>query len=202
MDSSKYNEISFNDFKWTNEPKNWKIVNQSLEVTTDDKSDYWQGPLGNRDHTTGHLYGIELKDDFHFEVCVEADFSHLYGQAGLMIYFDDKHWLKAGIEYMHDGQPMIGSVLTNERSDWGTGVFTGNPRKFYLRMSRKGDVACVKYSTDNELWTLLRLCPLPLCTRGPCVVGPMCCTPKREGLQVTFSNISITVPGDDILHSN
>ncbi|CAH1642408.1 unnamed protein product [Spodoptera littoralis] len=118
-----------------------------------------------------------------------------------MIYFDDKHWLKAGIEY-NDGQPMAASVLTNELSDWGTGVFTGNPRKFYLRMSRKGDVACVKYSTDNELWTLLRLCPLPLCARGPCVVGPMCCTPTRQGLHVKFSNIKITVPADDILHSN
>ncbi|CAH0697703.1 unnamed protein product [Spodoptera exigua] len=202
MDSSKYNDINLNDFKWRNEPKNWKITNESLEVTTDDKSDYWQGPLGNRDHTTGHLYGIEIKDDFSFTICVEADFTHLYDQAGLMIYFDDKHWLKAGIEYMQNGQPMIGSVLTNERSDWGTGVFTGNPRKFYLRLSRKGDVVCVKYSADKELWTLLRLCPLPGCTRGPCVVGPMCCTPTRQGLQVTFSDIRITVPADDILHSN
>lgn len=37
-----------------------------------------------------------------------------------MIYVDDKHWLKAGIEY-NDGQPMIGSVLTNGVSDWATG---------------------------------------------------------------------------------
>lgn len=37
-----------------------------------------------------------------------------------MIYLDEKHWLKTGIEY-NDGQPMIGSVLTNEISDWATG---------------------------------------------------------------------------------
>lgn len=55
---------------------------------------------------------------------MEAEFTNLYDQAGLMIYLDDKHWLKAGnagIEY-NDGQPMIGSVLTNELSDWATGM--------------------------------------------------------------------------------
>lgn len=39
-----------------------------------------------------------------------------------MIYLDQKHWIKAGIEY-NDGQPMIGSVVTNELSDWATGKF-------------------------------------------------------------------------------
>ncbi|KAH9634855.1 hypothetical protein HF086_016134 [Spodoptera exigua] len=201
MDSSKYSEIKLSDYKWINEPKKWRISDKGLEVTTDEKTDYWEGTWYNFHHNNGHVYGVQIKDDFTFEVCVEAEFSHLYDQAGLMIYFDDKHWLKAGIEY-NDGQPMISSVLTNELSDWGTGVFMGNPRKFYLRLSRKGDVVCVKYSADKELWTLLRLCPLPGCTRGPCVVGPMCCTPTRQGLQVTFSDIRITVPADDILHSN
>ncbi|KAH9634854.1 hypothetical protein HF086_016133 [Spodoptera exigua] len=267
MDSSKYSEITLEDFKWTNEPKDWFIKDESLQVCVeadfthlydqaglmiyfDDKhwlkagieyndgqlmvasvltnelSDWGTGVFtGNprkfylRLSRKGDVVCVKYSADKELWtllrlcplpgctrgpclVCVEAEFSHLYDQAGLMIYFDDKHWLKAGIEYMQNGQPMIGSVLTNERSDWSTGVFTGNPRKFYLRLSRKGDVVCVKYSADKELWTLLRLCPLPDCTRGPCVVGPMCCTPTRQGLQVTFSDIRITVPTDDMLHSN
>ncbi|KAJ8707951.1 hypothetical protein PYW08_010317 [Mythimna loreyi] len=204
MDSSKFNKIRLTDFKWVNEPKKWKINDKEnvLEVTTEDKTDYWEGTWYNFHHNTGHVYAVEIKEDFTFTVCVEAEFTTLYDQAGLMIYFDDKHWLKAGIEY-NDGQPMIGSVLTNEVSDWATGVFTGNPRKFYLRMSRKGDVACVKYSTDNKIWTLLRLCPMPFSTNpNSCLVGPMCCTPTREGLNAKFSDISVTVPADDILHSN
>lgn len=39
-----------------------------------------------------------------------------------MIYLDEKHWIKTGIEY-NDGQPMIGSVATNGFSDWATGKF-------------------------------------------------------------------------------
>lgn len=39
-----------------------------------------------------------------------------------MLLIDEKHWLKAGIEF-NDDQPMIGSVLTNEVSDWAAGTF-------------------------------------------------------------------------------
>lgn len=63
---------------------------------------------------------------FHYylcsQVCVEAEFQTLYDQAGLMIYLDEKHWLKTGIEF-NDGQPMISSVVTNKFSDWGTGLY-------------------------------------------------------------------------------
>ncbi|GBP06388.1 Regulation of enolase protein 1 [Eumeta japonica] len=52
-------------------------------------------------------------------VCVEANFTSLYDQAGVMLLVDEKHWIKSGIEY-NDGQPMIGSVLTNQFSDWAT----------------------------------------------------------------------------------
>lgn len=55
-----------------------------------------------------------------------------------MLLQDEAHWLKAGIEY-NDAQPMIGSVLTNPRSDWATGIFTGNPRRFWLRLTRLAD---------------------------------------------------------------
>lgn len=203
MDSSKFHQINLEHFKWINKPNEWSINNLNvLNVTTDEKTDYWEGTWYNFHHNTGHVYGLEINGDFTFSVCVEAEFTNLYDQAGLMIFLDDKHWLKAGIEY-NDGQPMISSVLTNEVSDWATGVFTGNPRKFYIRMTRKGDVVCVKYSTDNITWTLLRLCPMAFSlNKNPCVVGPMCCTPLRKGLNVKFSDFLITVPGDDILHAN
>ncbi|XP_072933984.1 uncharacterized protein [Epargyreus clarus] len=139
-----------------------------------------------------------MKDNFTFEICVEADFNTLYDQAGLMIYLDEKHWLKAGIEY-NDGQPMISCVLTNEVSDWSTGIYTGNPRKFWLRLTKMNEVVCVKYSIDNVRWTLLRLCPFH---HDTCFVGPMACSPKRDGLKVRFSGMAITTPAKDILHSN
>ncbi|XP_075987953.1 uncharacterized protein LOC142984317 [Anticarsia gemmatalis] len=199
MEASNFGRITFNDFKWLNKPGKWSATADTLELTTDNKTDFWQGTWYNFFHNSGHVFGVTIKDDFSLSACIEADFTTLYDQAGLMIYLDEKHWLKAGIEF-NDGQPMIGSVLTNDISDWATGVFPGNARKFYLRMTRKGDVICVKYSTDNNTWTLLRLCSLPM--KETCFIGPMACTPTREGLDVKFTEISVTVPGKDILHSN
>ncbi|KAL0810637.1 hypothetical protein ABMA28_010746 [Loxostege sticticalis] len=199
MESSAFDKFSFKDCHWLNEPKQWRVDEKDILVaTTDNKTDFWQGTWYNFHFNTGHVYGLQIRDDFTFTVCVEADFTTLYDQAGLMIYLDEKHWLKAGIEY-NDGQPMIGSVLTNEVSDWATGVYTGNPRKFWLRLTRTKGVVCVKYSIDNETWTLLRLCPF---YGGECFVGPMCCSPQREGLAVKFSDVKICKPAEDILHSN
>ncbi|XP_026324998.1 regulation of enolase protein 1-like [Hyposmocoma kahamanoa] len=194
-----FENITLSDFKWFNAPSKWEVTNNILHLTTDNKSDFWQGTYYHYYPNSGHVFGIKLNYNFTFTVCVEANFTSLYDQAGLMIYLDEKHWLKTGIEY-NDGQPMISSVLTNEISDWATGEFPGNPKKFYLRLTKKDDVLCVKYSTDNRTWVLLRLAPFA--KPGPYLVGPMACSPTREGLEVKFSEIKITKVAEDILHSN
>lgn len=80
------------------------------------------------------------------------------------------------------------------------GIYAGNPRKFYIRLTKVKNVVCVKYSPDNITWNLLRLCPFP--ESESYFVGLMCCTPQRAGLDVKFSDIRISDPAKDILHSN
>ncbi|XP_050675412.1 uncharacterized protein LOC126972597 [Leptidea sinapis] len=201
MDKVSLNTITLNKFKWLNEPKKWSRNGETLEITTDNRTDFWQGTWYDFHFNTGHLYGVILQDDFTFEVCIEAKLTTLYDQAGLMIYLDETHWLKAGIEY-NDGQPMIGSVLTNGVSDWATGLYTGDPKRFWMRLTKVGNVICVKYSVDCAKWILLRLCPFCVPEDEKFLVGPMCCTPQRQGLVVKFSNFSVTSPAKDILHSN
>ncbi|XP_059047920.1 uncharacterized protein LOC131843313 [Achroia grisella] len=200
MQSSQFNDVTLHkEFKWLNEPATWQIESHSLRVITDNKTDFWQGTWYNFYFNTAHVYGVDISDDFNFTACIEADFTTLYDQAGLTIYLDEKRWLKAGIEY-NDGQPMIGSVHTNGTSDWATGEYHGDPRKFWLRLTKVRDVVCVKYSTDKVKWTLLRLCQFPVSEKY--FVGLMCCTPQRQGLEVKFSDVSVSVPNKDILHSN
>ena len=70
MDSSKFDKIRLADFKWVNEPKKWHIkdVDNILEVTTDENTDYWEGTYYNFHHNTGHVFGVEIKEDFTFTV--------------------------------------------------------------------------------------------------------------------------------------
>ncbi|XP_045457425.1 regulation of enolase protein 1-like [Melitaea cinxia] len=197
--ANKLNNITFDNFKWLNEPAHWSLSDNVLMLRTDREKDFWQETWYNFNHNSGHVYGTELSEDFTVEICVEADFKTLYDQAGLMLYVDEKNWVKAGIEYT-DGLPMISSVVTKEFSDWGTGVFTGNPNKFWMKLTKVGNVVCIKYSIDNETWLLLRLCLFPVSEKY--FVGPMSCTPTREGLTVKFSGLKFSEPVKDILHSD
>ncbi|XP_068624548.1 uncharacterized protein [Battus philenor] len=199
MTKNKSKTCMWTDFKWLNEPDDWSLKDDVLQISTNSESDFWQETYYKFQRNTGHVYGKDVGDNFTMQVCVEGNFEKLYDQAGVMIYTDDRHWLKAGIEY-NDGQPMIGSVLTNKMSDWATGVFKGDPNKFWLRLTKVNGVVCVKYSTDNTAWNLLRLCPFP--NSDKYFVGVMCCSPKRRGLKIKFSDVTFTQPGEDILHSN
>ncbi len=184
-------------WRWLNEPAEWHQTSDGLQVVTDQQTDFWRSTWYGFERHSGHLYGCEVSGEFTFQVCVEGEFTTLYDQAGLMLLQDDEHWLKAGIEY-NDAQPMIGSVLTNPRSDWATGIFPGNPRRFWLRLTRLADCLRLQYSTDGKVWPLLRLAPFP--PSESCFIGVMCCTPERQGLAVRFSDLRLTPPLGKALH--
>ncbi len=128
---------------------------------------------------------------------MRAGFERLYDQAGLMIRLDDETWLKAGVEY-NDGAPMLGSVLTIGKSDWATGPFNGDPTDFHLRATVSNGVLRLQYSADGMYWPLVRLAPFPKAAFYQ--VGPMCCTPERAGLHVSFSHFSLAAPNGKALH--
>ncbi len=184
-------------WRWLNEPTEWHQTDDGLQVVTDPQTDFWRSTWYGFERHSGHVYGCDVSGELTFQVCVEGEFTTLYDQAGLMLLQDEAHWLKAGIEY-NDAQPMIGSVLTNPRSDWATGIFPGNPRRFWLRLTRLADCLRLQYSTDGKVWPLLRLAPFPQSER--CFIGVMCCTPERQGLAVRFSDLRLTPPLGKALH--
>lgn len=183
-------------FYWINEPAEWHHENDVLSVVTDENTDFWHKTWYGFTRFSGHLFAKEVAEDFTFQVKICAEFTTLYDQAGIMVMTDSSHWLKAGIEF-NDGAPAIGSVLTLGNSDWATGLFPGNPREFWLRLTRKNDALRLQYSVDGQTWPLLRLCYFPA---GNVNVGVMCCSPERRGLAVNFVEMSLTPPLNKALH--
>jgi len=180
---------SFQHGQWLNRPARFSITDDALHVTTDARTDFWRETHYGFIHDSGHLYGVEVSDGFTAQVRVRARFEQLYDQAGIMVRLDAERWLKAGLEFS-DGQAMLSSVRTDGRSDWATGVYTGDPADFWLRVSVAQGVLRLQVSPDGAQWPLVRLCPFPAAERY--LVGPMCCTPERAGLQVTFSDWELT----------
>lgn len=184
--------------KWLNRPSRCQIsTGHRLEVFTDLQTDFWRETHYGFIRDSGHFLGFEITGGFTAQVRVNADFRELYDQAGIMVRLDEETWLKAGIEY-NDGMPMISSVLTRGTSDWAPSRFPGDPTDFWLRVTVSGGVLRLQYSTDGLTWPLLRLAPFPEADRY--AVGPMCCTPERQGLGVQFSEWSLSPPLGRDLH--
>jgi uncharacterized protein len=187
----------FDHCTWLNEPASWSCAAGRLDVVTDARTDFWRQTHYGFIRDSGHFFGADTGGDFSAELRVQAAYETLYDQAGLMVRIDPATWVKVGIE-LSDGQPLLGSVLTREVSDWATGPFEGDPSDFRLRVTVAAGVLRVQASSDGNRWPLVRLAPFP--KAATYAVGPMCCTPERAGLAVAFSEFSIGPPTSRTLH--
>jgi uncharacterized protein len=187
----------FDRCKWTNEPAQWKLSPAGLAVVTDNATDFWSRTHYGFTRHSGHLFGFTTTAGFTASLRVRGSYESLYDQAGLMVLIDDENWIKAGVE-ISDGEAMLSSVLTVGLSDWATGAFPGDASDFWLRVTVDKNVLRLQVSVDGKRWPLVRLCPFPPSTHY--VVGPMCCTPEREGLSVLFSDFTVEEPSQKALH--
>jgi regulation of enolase protein 1 (concanavalin A-like superfamily) len=189
--------VSFSGCAWLNPPRNWRIAENRLRVATDAATDFWRETHYGFTRDNGHFFGVEIAGDFTAQLRIRARYEALYDQAGIMIRLDAKNWIKAGIE-MSDGQALLSSVLTVDRSDWAAGTYQGDPADFWMRATVRDGVIRLQVSPDGHRWPLLRLAPFPKATS--CFVGPMCCTPERAGLEVDFSAFQVAPPLGKDLH--
>ena len=187
----------FDRCTWLNEPVRWSSSSGRLDVVTDAGTDFWRNTHYGFIHDNGHFFAAETPGDFTAELRVRASYGTLYDQAGVMVRIDERTWVKAGIE-LSDGVAMLGSVLTKDFSDWATGRYDGDPADVSLRVTVAAGVLRLQASSDGIHWPLVRLAPFPVATSYQ--VGPMCCTPQRAGLAVSFSDFHIGPPTGRALH--
>ncbi|MCS0630326.1 DUF1349 domain-containing protein [Telluria mixta] len=178
----------FTHCTWHNKPPIYRIDNGTLHVVTGENTDFWRITNYGFIRDNGHFFGAPATDGFTAQVRVRAAFSELYDQAGLMVRIDEQRWIKAGVEFS-DGQALLSTVLTNGTSDWAVAPAPSFGDSFWLRVTVDVGVIRVQYSADGNTWPMLRLAPFPAAPRY--LVGPMCCTPQRAGLEVSFSEFAL-----------
>lgn len=182
---------------WFNEPPSHHIANDTLHVVTGDHTDFWRITSYGFVRDNGHFLATPVSGDFTAQVRVRAAFTGLYDQAGLMVRVDERHWIKAGVEFS-DGQAMLSTVLTSGMSDWAVTPAPPLTDGFWLRVTVERGTVRTQYSIDGITWPMLRLAPFPVADR--CLVGPMCCTPQRAGLAVAFSEFTVGPSSGKDLH--
>jgi regulation of enolase protein 1 (concanavalin A-like superfamily) len=185
----KTSGTSFAGCSWINSPPKSRIVDDTLHVTTAHDTDFWRITSYGFIHDNGHFFAKKVNGGFTAQVRIHADFKDLYDQAGLMVRIDEKTWIKVGAEFS-DGQPMFSTVLTNGKSDWSVMPAPAYRDGFWIRITVSDGVVRAQYSVDKKNWPMLRLAPFP--DAAQYAVGPMCCTPKGQGLDVKFSEFALT----------
>lgn len=187
--------MNFADGRWVNPPPRHRVEDGTLNLTTGEKTDFWQGTLYGFHRDDGHFLAFDAPDEFDAVLSFASPFEALYDQAGIMLRQGPMNWVKAGIEYS-DGVLNFSAVVTNGVSDWSLQPVAGEVGPFTIRLIRKGD-AIVVHRRAGERWRLMRLAPFPA---GPAEVGPMACSPQRAGLEVSFSGFTIDPAPAEALH--
>jgi regulation of enolase protein 1 (concanavalin A-like superfamily) len=106
-----------------------------------------------------------------------------------MLRVDGENWLKTGIEFT-DGALHFSVVVTrDDQSDWSVMPVAGPAdAPIKLRLTRHGEALRVQILRDG-IWQLVRLAFLDM--PESVEVGPMCCSPVGEGLEVRFSRFEV-----------
>jgi len=185
--------------EWLNEPPAWHEQDGMLRVTTGDRTDFWRLTHYGFVRDDGHLRFARVSGDFTAAVTVSGDYRALYDQAGLMLRLDERHWIKAGVEYV-EGRGLLSVVVTRDFSDWSTVPAFAAPDPVRLRLSRHGTAVRVEWSpADAESFTMLRLAYLPT-GDAPAMIGPMCCSPERARFTACFRDFHLGNPIARALH--
>lgn len=184
---------------WHNEPPFHEQRGDALVVRTGKDTDYWNNTFYGFRHDNGHFRATPVSGDFSLELSLSADYQRLYDQAGAMLRVDGDNWLKCGVEFT-DGALHFSVVVTrDDQSDWSVMPLQGDKEApVTLRLTRHAEALRVQVRQADGTWALVRLCYLRM--PGTVEVGPMTCSPTGEGLEVTFSRISIGEPISRELH--
>lgn len=181
---------------WLNPPPGWTLTPEALTLQTGEATDFWRDTLYGFRRDSGHALLLPVPGDFTLHLTFDGDYQTLYDQAGLLLWQDGAHWLKAGVE-ISDGTANLSVVVTREGSDWSTLPLSGPAGQQRLRLTRLGGAIVVQARNAANRWQLLRVTPFP---ESPAQVGPMACSPERGGFSASFTEFALSSPVAQPLH--
>ena len=177
-------EIPWDQGVWLNPPVSASVESNNLRVTTAHESDFWRNTSYGFVHDSGHALLIDFPVNTSMEVTFVLDYSGQFDQAGIIVYSDSQHWIKAGVESA-DGFPQVGAVVTSVNSDWSLApVSQWMGKQVTVRASRTTDALTIRARCGDDD-QLIRLAPIDSSLSWS--AGPHCASPVSQSLEVTFT---------------
>ena len=198
--------VDFTDGKWLFEPKTYEVTKESVSITTEPGTDFWQRTYYGFRNDNAPALQMESDDNFTFTVKASFDYNVQFDQCGLIIYLDNENWFKASIEYENDNFSRLGSVVTNfGYSDWATSDIPTEESIWY-RLSRRGPDFLIESSQDGKNFKQMRIFHLhnlgkttgamgklnpPLPAANNIRFGVYACSPLNSSFTATFTDMTI-----------
>jgi len=198
--------IDFTTGKWISEPKISDVSPESVSITTEPETDFWQRSYYGFRNDNAPALQIESEDNFTFTTKVSFGYQALFDQCGVIIYIDSENWFKASIEYENEEFSKLGSVVTNfGYSDWATSDIT-LPNEIWYRLSRRGPDFLIEYSLDGFTFKQMRIfhlhklgettlamgkCNPPLSAQNMVRFGVYACSPLKSSFTAKFTDMNI-----------
>lgn len=185
--------MNLKDFKWTREPKSYKIDKDRIEIVTKPHTDLWQRTYYHFQNDNAPVLQMETEEKY-FSFVVKTEFSeshHRFDQCGIVMYLDSENWLKASIEYENDQYQHLGSVVTNHGySDWATTAIDASVKSMWYRFSRREDDYCIECSYDGITFSQMRICHMHR-GDGKITFGIYACSPEDSSFKAVFTHMQI-----------
>ena len=190
------------DFYWLGTPPDHEFVSRGncggLGIRPAAQTDFWQrtfyAPVIAKSDGVALLRQVPAGlEEWSAEVRFSLENAkHRFDQAGLMVFRDQTHWAKAGVEVV-DGVPNMSCVVTSDASDWSLLPWR-SLADVALRVSCVRNSLVFEYGGEGGEWKFYRISPrLP---DGGDVrgvgVGMFCCAPKCAGMEAVFHSFSVS----------
>ena len=176
--------FSINDLKWTREPADYSITEDSIEIITKPHTDLWQRTYYHFRNDNAPVLQMETDEKF-FSFTVKTAFESKHR-------LDSENWLKGSIEYENDKFQHLGSVVTNlGYSDWATTEIDADIKSMWYRLSRREDDYCIECSEDGVVFKQMRVCHM-WNGSGTIQFGLYACSPEDSSFKATFTNMEVS----------
>jgi regulation of enolase protein 1 (concanavalin A-like superfamily) len=172
---------------WDGAPATSTITaDDALTITAPGATDLFRDPQGQSiQHNAPRLLFLP-HTQFTLSARVTVDFQTTYDAGVLLLYVHDTVWAKLCFELSPQHQPMIVSVVTNDRSDDCNSVVLDR-HDAYLRITSLGNAFAFHYSLDSAMWRLVRYFALP--DTAGARAGFAAQSPTGTTCRVTFDTI-------------
>jgi hypothetical protein len=172
---------------WAVAPASWGADGDTLTITGGPDTDLFVAPDGGpeTDNAPRLLGGVS--GDFQFSARVTVEHRATFDAGALLLFADERHWVKLAFERGVDGLARVVSVVTRGLSDdCDSSVVTGD--HVWLRISRVGASYALHASPDGVRWAFVRNFSLDL-PAGGVAIGFSAQSPMGRECTAVFADI-------------